>query len=462
MKKISEFLKNNFILIIIILFCLLIFSPAIGNFFSADDCFHLRVVQITNIGQFFNFFSFTRNNQSIAVYRPLSTQLFFWTFYNIFKFNAWVYFLFGLVLFAIILINIYSLTKELRFSKNISLLTTLIYGVSASNFTRINFISAYQELFLVLFVLLAIRSYLRKSKIYILFFILALFLGLLILADFLKKQKIKNKLKEYFLVFLITTIYLILRIFVFKGADGDSYIWDFSIKKATNTLMWYVFWSFGAPEFLVDYVGSGLKIVPKFFTDIPFWSQIILIQFGALLACFSTILIVNLKEIKIFLFSCAFFLLSIFPVLFLPWHKFTLELGLPLIGFSILISVLVLNKKIIGIIFIIFYIILNLTTIFLLNGRNYSVTRGKITNKIYQYFSKNYPVYPKDKYFRFVNDTNPKAKQWGSSKQVSYALSGSDFFKVFYKNKNVKVFYDDFDLSPPTNTINLSSKQFLY
>lgn len=472
MKKIRGFFKEN-LLFVIIGFCILIFLPVVSNFFSGDDWFHLRVIQINNIGQFLNFFSFFKTDQSIAFYRPLSTQVFFWSFYNIFKLNALPYYLFGLVLFGVILVNLYRFVKELNFSKNVALLSTFIYGVSASNFARINFISAFQELFLVLFILIAIRLYLRKNYFYILFFVLALlsketaivFLGLLVLCDWYRKQKIKTNLKQYLIVFLISIIYLFLRLVIFKGVAGDSYIWDFSIKKATNTLMWYVFWSFGAPEFLVDYVGSGLKVVPKFFTDIPFWSKIILTEFGAVLTIFFGVLVLNYKKIKrikkSFILGIGIFLLSILPVLFLPWHKFTLELGLPLVGFSIIVSVLVLNKKFLGIIFVSVYVLLNLTTIYLLNERHYSVTRGRIAKNVYEYIKTNYPVYPTGKYFRFINDTNPEAKQWGSSKQVSYALSRSDFFQIFYKNKNIKVYYDDFDSSPPKNVILLSSKKFL-
>jgi hypothetical protein len=61
----------------------------------------------------------------------------------------------------------------------------------------------------------------------------------------------------------------------------------------------------------------------------------------------------------------------------------------------------------------------------------------------------------------FVNDTSPEAKQWGSSKQIAYALSNSDFFKVFYKNKNIKVYYEDLDQQIPVDAIKISSKMFL-
>ena len=78
-----------------------------------------------------------------------------------------------------------------------------------------------------------------------------------------------------------------------------------------------------------------------------------------------------------------------------------------------------------------------------------------------EYFEQNYPKYPENKSFVFINDTSPEAKQWGSSKQIAYALSNSDFFKVFYKDKNIKVYYEDLDTNIPVNTIKISSKMFL-
>lgn len=76
MKNIGKYLKAN-LLFVIIGFCIIIFLPVVGNFFSGDDWFHLRVAQINNIGEFLNFFSFFKTDQSIAFYRPLSTQVFF-------------------------------------------------------------------------------------------------------------------------------------------------------------------------------------------------------------------------------------------------------------------------------------------------------------------------------------------------------------------------------------------------
>jgi hypothetical protein len=462
---------KKYTLPLIICFCLLIFSPSLKNFFSADDWFHLRLVQINHVREFLNFFSFSSTPQSASFYRPLSTQFFFWLFYQLFGLNSLPYFIFGLILFVLILLTLFHFLQDLKLNKNLSLLTVFLYGISASNFTRLYFISAFQELFLVLFILLALRFYLKKNNLYLLFFILALlsketaivFPGLVVLLNlYLKKHP---KLSTYLPLFLISLIYLYNRFFIFQHTLGDSYLWDFSLKKVANTLMWYIFWSLGTPEFLVDYVGSGLKVLPKFFTDFTFWAKPILTLFLTTFLSLLVVCISTLKSFKrnfpVYFFSATFFLLTLLPVIFLPWHKFTLELGLPLIGFSLFIaSLLIHSSRYLSLFFLFCYFVFNLTTIYLSGHRSYAATRAQISFKVYQFFSHYYPSLPDNTSFRFINDTNPEAKQWGSSKQISYATSGSEFFKVFYHHQDLKVYFDDFDV-PPENSISISSKQFL-
>lgn len=473
-SKLKEFLKDKRYFLLIGL-SVLVFLPALFNFFSADDWFHLRLVQINNWQEFLNFFSFGKTDQSAAFYRPISTQLFFFGFYKLFGLNSIFYFGFGIILFGLITWNLIKFLEELKFEEKIIWVATLIYGLSASNFARINFVSAYQELLVGLFTLLGLRFYIKKNWWFIFFLILSLmsketgiiFGGLIILTDWKLKENLIKKIKYYLPIVLLSIIYLVLRFGIFKTVEGESYIWDFGLKKALNTTMWYGFWSMGIPEFMVDYVGSGLKVVPKFFVEFGIWAKIFL---GEIIILFISILGLKITKIKLikrnwkkFVWGILFFGISLLPVVFLPWHKFSHALTLPLIGIAIILGeIYSLNKnKILKIIFLAAFLILNLSSIYNLNQKHYSVTRGEISKKVFNYFEQNYPEYPKDKSFVFVNDTNPEAKQWGSSKQIAYALSNSDFFKVFYKNKNIRVYYEDLDTNIPENSIKLSSRMFL-
>lgn len=460
-NKLFAWLAKNYYLLAV-----LIYLPALTNFFSADDWFHLRITQVDALKQFFNFFSFTQNPQTASFYRPLSTQVFFFIFQSFFGLTAWPYYLFGLVLFGYTLY----LVKKLSGSS----LAVLIYGISVSNFTRLYFISAFQELFMVVFSLLTLINFKKKPGLSLLFFILALLsketaIILPVLILLLNHKSIKASPNSLLFAFyiLLSLSYLYFRLFHFGLADGVSYVWNFSLTKAANTLMWYILWSFGAPELLVDYVGSGFKLIPRFFIDYQYWWTFIVFPLVIIITSLVFIFFKNVKKVgsRFWVFS-AFFLVSILPFLFLPSHKFTLELGLPLVGFAIAFSVLLKSVKPHLFLFTFtIFLIYNLSMNYLTYTRHYSVSRSKISHNVYIFFKQNYPKPPSYEYFEFINDTNDNGEIWGQSKQISQSLSGSDFFKVFYHQPRYIVYYQDITGQRPSplafTKIQLSTKQFL-
>ncbi len=450
--------------------------PALGNFFSADDWFHLRVTQIDTFQHFLNFFSFSQTSQSASFYRPLSTQVFFYTFQSIFGLNAIAYYLFGLILFVYILYLVKKLS-EAYLPSTIHNLPSIIYGLSVSNFTRVYFVSAFQELFLVVFSLLTLLNFKSKPRLSLLFFVLALMSKetaivlpvLIFLLNIKDKKLLVSTIYDLRSAILISVVYLYFRLFHFGLAVGDSYLWDFSPVKAANTLMWYVLWSAGAPELLVDYIGSGLRPIPRFFADYPSWWQFIVFPLLFLVSASFFMLLKSIKNLNSnFWIFVLFFVISLSPVLFLPSHKFGLELGLPLVGFAISLAVLLTvtcKFNTLSFCFFVLFIFYNLSMNYLTYTRHYSVSRGQISKKVYEYFSQNYPTLPDYQYFEFINDAEDKGDLWGQSKQISQSLSGSDFFRVFYHLPVYMVYYHDMDDERPSllgfTTIELSTQKFL-
>jgi hypothetical protein len=456
--------------IISILVLVLLYAFSISTFFSGDDWFHLRISQINSLTEFTNFFSFVPTDQSAAFYRPLSTQVFFFILQKMFGLTVWPYHVFVLLCFSysLYLVNQFA-QREFKDSTK-AWLTMIIYGLSVSNFTRIYFLSAFQEIALVIFSLLCLLSFPKSIFKSVCFFVLALLSKetAVVLPFLILIFNYKNIKRSSFrlLVFLIPLlVYLYPRLNLFGMVAGDSYHWVFSVGKTLNTIFWYILWSFGAPELLIDYIGSGFRPIARLFTDYPGWWQVILfLLFGTLSSSF-LLFLTKIKELNFSLLKYTlFFILSLSPFIFLPAHKFALELGLPLVGFALSVAWLLPKKKsYLSVVFLLFYTILNLSMNYLTYVRHYSVSRGEISQRVYSYLVQKHPTYPSNSYFEFINDTTDNGKEWGQSKQVSQSLSGSDMFKVFYKDKSIKVFYEDFEDDRPDKLVpvRLSTEYFL-
>src|SRR3989344_3640267 len=456
--------------LIIIGLIILFFTPSLVNYFSADDWFHLRVSNIDKLSEFLNFFSFEKTAQTITFYRPLPTQVFFFVFQKLFGLNPIPYHLFVLLCFGLSLYLINKLAVVLLNSEKKALITTLIYGFSVSNFTRLYFLAAFQEIALVLFSVACILTFFKKKYILsYLFFILALLSKetavvlplILVILDWGRKKLNLKKLVPFALIFLP---YLYLRLIRFGGAAGETYIWNFSPLKAGHTLMWYFLWSLGAPELLIDYIGSGLRPISRFFTDYSHWWPVILGLLITNLGLVTYLLVRNIRKIdKKLIGFVTLFIISLLPVLFLPQHKFALELGLPLIWFAFGLSYLLPEKGRLLYIPLFIYLSFNLSMNYLTYTRHYSVGRAKIALKVYEYFVKNYPVEPKGSYFEFVNDTAAYGVSWGSSKQIANSIGGSELFRGLYRDPGYSVYFEDFPMERPVNEkkISLSTKMFV-
>jgi hypothetical protein len=471
--KVKVIKKIPFWPLLVILLSVFLFSPALGNFFSGDDWFHLNLVQIQNPQQFFNFFSFSQTAQSAAFYRPISTQLFFFIFQTLFGLNPLPYYLFVLIVFGFSLYLVYLLGKRISGDEHLALWALFFYAFSATNFTRIYFLSAFQEIVMIVFVLLSLLFYLKSESmrnilLSCLFFVFALgsketaivlpFI-LLLLQWFNKKTNFRRLLPFG----IILGFYLFFRFFHFGGPVGESYLWDFSPKRAANTLFWYALWSLGAPELLVDYVSSGLRVLPRFYSDFPVWSFVILSSVLSTVGGLVWLLVRNIKKIdRLLIFTGVFFLLGLVPVLFLPWHKFSLELALPMVGFSLFLAGLSRKGKTAAKIFIFLYLGLNVLMNVFTYKTHYSVNRAKMAREVFDYFRTNFPDYKGENFF-FINNGEVKVKEWGMSKQIAHSSGGDNLFQVLYGDKSVKVFFEDLidKKLPEKNIIKVNTEIFL-
>ena len=463
-----------------------IFKDGFQNYFFQDDFFLLKISQAKNLTEFLNFFS---PNRPYTFYRPLSTEVYFFVNQTFFGFNPLMFRVVSFIFFAGSTILVALIVKHLTRSKFASILTAFFYGVSAIHFGEFFWSSVHQMISVAFFYLFSFYCYLlfRQGK-KLVFFLLSLFSFCLALLSmelaitfpliliayeflFLKKLS-KGKIFSVVLKsspFLIVLLaYVIFRLSVHKLPLAETYQVDFSLKPVLGNLRWYILWSFGLPVILIDYIGPGLKINPnliKFFL-LPILITLIWVIIFLSLVFISLILVLRNKKSqflkkKIFWFSILWFMISILPVVYFQWHKFSYYLTVAHFGFSLFLALLLgqvrnLSTKLSNLLIVLvvaIFLIGNINTIKLTYRTSWLVTRAKLAKTILENFKKDYPSLPKNSKIYFINDpSSPKINnQWGfSSNQAYVALSGSNAIQVLYNDPTINVYYEDVN-TPPDN-----------
>lgn len=467
--------------ILIVILAVALSLPSLNTYFSGDDFFHLKISQMNNLGDFFSFFSFDKNNQSASFYRPLTTQVFFSFGQKLFGLNPVGYHLFSLITFAVVLLLVYLLAKKITKKENIALLALFFYAFSTSHFTPLYYLSAFQELGMAAFYFAGLifwTKYLESNRLKYLLFTILLFAGSLLskemavtfplLAGVILLYKKKQKLFLPLLsLVLIDIFYLALRLGRFGWVAGDSYVWDIS-PQIINTVSWYLAWSIGFPEMFLDFIGPKLSISNKLLLYYNWQTKVILSSILAfVLLCILAIirtkknLVRSLVSDSFFFLSC--FIIALIPVIFLPWHKFPLELTIPLFGVSLFLGNL-FSKHSRLFVFLAgaLFLVLNLASYVLTYQNHWVIRRGEVARKVNNYFQEKYPFFPLGKEIYFYNNSAFITAGWGASKHIWISISGSDALNVFYQDNLIKVSYEDID-GPKSgdNLIRLGSKDFL-
>ncbi len=450
-------------LLFIFLLSFIIYFPSLFTFYTHDDFFLLKISKANSLGEFFNFFNFTQGPEGLGVYRPLTTQVFYFLSNSVFNLNPLALHIISFATFFLIIYLVYKLVNMLVKNDSVAFLTAFLYATSATHYGHLYYLATYQELGLAVFCLLAViffikfarkgnlKYYFLSTITYVLALlsketaivipsILALVYGLLKL----RKEKILPARKfvlalSGFVVILL--VYLYFHFFLYGLAQGESYIWDFS-PRFINTLFWYGLWSFNLPEMLVDFVGPGLKLSHNLFR---FWSKEIVpifLLFGAVTA-FILYLVVKVrnilkkKDIQIIIFSLAWFVLALIPVLFLPLHKFTYYLTLPLIGVVFAISYLIEKARMtnsIKLAFASIWVILSIFTLQLTRETHWVSQGAEVAKNAHTYFNEQ-EAGGNIMFVDFYDTNEDKDLPWSPTELVKVVLSQSNFFEVFFQGE---------------------------
>lgn len=475
-------------LFLVFVLAFVIFYPSLFVFFTNDDFFFLKIAQANNIGQFFNFFNLINGPEGFGMYRPLTTQVFYFISWKFFNLSPLPLHIISFLVFFGVIYLIYKLAIELfsnnlttEQSKKIGLISAFLYAVSATHFGHLYYLATFQELGVTLFVLLSCLSFIKNKKLLsFVFFVLALMsketavvtpILLALISFFQNRNSIKSfnfkKLLLNLLPFVVCLlIYLFIRVHWYGFATGDSYIWNFSVRKLANTSFWYLLWSLNLPESLVDFIGPGFKVNPNLFL---FWKDQIIPIFILFLiqeTLSAWILVKVLLEKKrqeirdrdwVSTFCIAWFLVCLLPVIFLPIHKFTFYLTLPLIGIVFRIAYILVTSKVKDLFITLFLVIWTLTSVFTLRftiQTNWITQDEVISKKVFEFFKTNESNYL-DKKIVFTDTEDDLVLPWSPTEVVKTALSKNNFFDVFYPNISKNVYYEG------KGDIIINSRQFL-
>ena len=453
---------------------LAIFYKSLFVFFTNDDFFFLKISNVNGVSEFFNFFNLFKGPDGFGMYRPLTTQVFYFMAQKLLGTNPLYLHVISFLTFFGIIFLVYKLVFELCLthltkdeSIKIANITAFLYAVSATHFGQLYYSSVFQELGVTLFVLLSCLSYVKqKNLLSFAFFILALMSketavvtpALLFIIYLFQKfnggkvANLKKMLLQLFPYLLTLAIYLLLRFCFYGFATGDSYVWDFSIKKFINTTAWYLAWALNLPESLVDFVGPGIKINANLFL---YWGkQVTPILISFIIQCILLVIILvkvilekSDKEKKgrdlVSTFCIAWFALGLLPVVFLPLHKFTFYLTLPLIGLTFRIAYLLVTSKSKNIFVILFLLVWTTTSVLTLRftyDTNWISQSEIISAKVNSYFVTNKDSL-RGKEIYFIDTSKDSNLPWSPTRTVMTILSNKNYFSVFYPDMAEKVNY---------------------
>lgn len=316
--------------------------------FSQDDYYHLSISVARNLSDFLGFFNPASHDW--IFFRPLSTQLWYFLFSTIFGISSAPFFMH---LGAILLHStngflIYSiLRRHFHAKKHSALILALLYLISSIHFLSLYYIGATQEILMILFSLLAIDSHLKGSRtqaaIFFFFALLSKELAIrlipfILVLDLVSKESLVSSLKRIMPYASLSLIYLAIR-YLSGLTVASEYLVSFSPGTTLATIMWYLLMTLGAPEQILRYgLSGGMIDLAQYLVDYPVLAHLNLLSIALVIV----ILTVSLKKSSFFK-TAILWLIPLFPIIFLPTHRYAHYLDLSF--FALLIMLVQLPKK---------------------------------------------------------------------------------------------------------------------
>lgn len=422
---------------LICILALVLYLPSLFNYFSHDDFFNLQLAGKNSIGDFIRFFDIFHAPDRLGSYRPLTTQVYFLTS-RFFNFSSLPLHIIAFVFFFLDIYLVYKLSKLILRDEKASLISAFLYAVSATHFAHLYWPSIFQETGLVFFFLLCVLLFLQNRFKLAFWSMIGGFMSketaIMIPAVLTLVIYLKGSWRNFWKLipyYIATGIFLFIHLTFYGLPPGNVYKLDFSLK-ILNTFMWYVLWVFNLPELFVDYIGPGFHFN---FNLIRFYGpEVVAILFFFITSIASFALALKKTNYKLAIFCFGWFLVTLIPVIFLPWHKFTYELGVPLVGIILLIGHLLSNTTTkLAYVFCIAWFLTSFLTLNLTIKTHWITNGPKVAKRVEEYFLAN-----KDKInsnVAFYDTPGDELLPWSPANEMKIDLSNQDFFTVYYPEK---------------------------
>jgi len=157
-----NFFKKYISIIFIFGLCFAIYFPSFSAFFTNDDFYFLHISNVKSLIEVLGFFNITPEVSGNPMYRPLTTQLFYYLSVKMFGSTPLILHVISFVVFLIVIYLVYSLTDYLFKNTKIAFLSSFLYALSATHFAHLYYLATFQELGMTAFVLLSLLVFFRK------------------------------------------------------------------------------------------------------------------------------------------------------------------------------------------------------------------------------------------------------------------------------------------------------------
>ena len=448
-------------LLLICLASLTLFYPSLNYYFFQDDWLHFNISRAENVNDILNFFKF---RQDIIGWRPIPKQVFFFLLQTIFRSNPFLAHIIIFTFFAGTILLVNSFTKLVLKNPTAGFFAAFLYSTAAFHFVSISWVSAGENIIGTFFFILSaylfmLFIYKKKLTYYISSFIS--FLMSLASTEFAvtwplfilfavyisgRPKKFERFLKifKYILPTLILIIiYLVLRLFVFQLPAKTDYQILINIK-ALNTLLWYFLWLLNLPEVLkYNFLFSSFSFSKDLTFMNPFSLYLKPITLFFSLTVFSLLILsVNnfRKNLSLAFITLLAFTISLFPVLFLPFHTFPYYLSIPsltvIISFSLLAANSLSKSKLYlfaTIIFVSSWFLTSHLTLSFTKRTHWVTGEENISRQVVKLAKSKHPALPRDSTILL----------YPSTEMIKQALMDQNAIKAIYDDPTLRTSYVD-------------------